>query len=117
MRNKVLILVQLAVSLMAPVAVAAVPNGPLYWARSGFNDDSQAIAHVTICGQDSAGHDDLFVRLYVANAGFKHGALMHPVTYSLKGQAVGEIQGKASDPALTLDPFAVCYKYAQAHST
>jgi hypothetical protein len=74
MQIKLLILAQLALLMVANVAVAAVPNAPLYWARSSFNDDGQAIEHITICGQDSAGHD-LFVRLYIANAGFKRGAL------------------------------------------
>ncbi len=43
------------------------------------------------------------------------GALMHPVTYALKGQAVGELQANATDPPQLLEPFAVRYKYAQAH--
>ena len=41
------------------------------------------------------------------------GALMHPVSYTLKGQAVGELQLNATETAQLLEPFAMRYKYAQ----
>lgn len=61
-------------ALLPTLAAAAVPNAPLYWAKASFNDDSQAVEHITIRGRTSAGQD-LFARFSMANAGFKHGEL------------------------------------------
>jgi hypothetical protein len=61
-------------ALLPTLAVAAVPNAPLYWARESFNDDGQAVEHVTISGRNAAGQG-LFARFSIANAGFKHGEL------------------------------------------
>lgn len=71
LRIQLLVLSTLFLSLSA---VAAVPNAPLYWARASFNDDGQAVEHITVRGRNSAGND-LFVRWSMANAGFKRGAL------------------------------------------
>ncbi len=60
--------------LLPGAAFAAVPDAPLYWSRTSFNDDSQAVEHVTVRGR-TAGGQDLFVRFSIANAGFKHGEL------------------------------------------
>ena len=67
-------LLSLMTALMPTLAIAAVPNAPLYWSRESFNDDGQAVEHITVRAKDAGGHD-LFMRFSMANAGFKRGAL------------------------------------------
>lgn len=54
--------------------------------------------------------DDLADLNYLARKAV--GALMHPITYTLKGQATAELQAGAADAPLTWDT-AIRYKYAQ----
>ena len=79
MKTRILPLFLLACALAPTVAHAGIPNTPLNWARAAFNDDSQAIEHVTIRGRNGAG-EELFARFSMANAGFKRGELT--VTFS-----------------------------------
>lgn len=64
----------LGTQLLAGPAQAAVASTAMQWSNSAFSDNGQAIEHVTIRGQSSAGQAT-FVRFTVANAGFKRGAL------------------------------------------
>jgi hypothetical protein len=65
----------LALGALVPALVfAAVPNTPLHWAKESFNDDGQAVEHVTIRGRNAT-DQGLFARFSIANAGFKHGEL------------------------------------------
>lgn len=74
MKTRLILWLLTLAALLPSLSFAAIPNAPLYWARESFNDDSQAVEHITICGRNAAGQE-LFVRFSMANAGFKHGEL------------------------------------------
>lgn len=74
MKMRLLTLLTCLAAFLPATSFAAVPNAALYWSRDSFNDDGQAIEHVTISGRNGAGQG-LFVRFSMANAGFKHGEL------------------------------------------
>ncbi len=84
MKTRILTLLLTLTALLPSLAFAAVPNTPLYWARSSFNDDGQAVEHITISGRNAAGQG-LFVRFSMANAGFKRGEL----TVTFRQEATG----------------------------
>lgn len=64
----------LGVAALPAPALAAVASTPMQWSNAAFSDNSQAVEHVTIRGQNGSGHAT-FIRYSVANAGFKRGAL------------------------------------------
>lgn len=74
LRTLALLLAWAVALLAAPAAQAAVASTPMQWSNSAFSDNGQAVEHVTIRGQNSAGHAS-FIRFSVANAGFKRGAM------------------------------------------
>lgn len=74
MNIRILSMLLTLTAVLPTAALCAVPNAPLYWARSSFNDDGQAVEHVTISGRNAAGQG-LFARFSMANAGFKRGEL------------------------------------------
>lgn len=63
-----------ATCLWATSAWAGVASTPMQWSKDEFNDDGQAVEHVTLRASNAAGQAT-FVRFSVANAGFKRGQL------------------------------------------
>ncbi len=107
MKIRLLTLLLTLTALLPTVALSAVPNTPLYWARGSFNDDGQAVEHVTILGRNGAGQD-LFVRFSMANAGFKHGELT--VTFRQEapgGTYWGEQKFARDDYTVATDRFSL----------
>ncbi len=70
-----------------------------------------ARAAVKLTGEKQVGREDDLADLNWA-ARKAVGALMHPITYTLKAAAVIEVQSKAEEPPVVLDA-SVRYKYAQ----
>ncbi len=107
MKTRILSLCLLVASLLPTAAFAGVPNAPLYWARSSFNDDSQAVELITIHGRNAAGQD-LFMRFSMANAGFKRGELA--VTFSQEapgGTYYGEQKFARDDYTVATDRLSI----------
>ena len=70
-----------------------------------------ARAAIKLTGEKQVGREDDLADLNWA-ARKAVGALMHPITYTIKAAAAIEVQAKAEEPAVVLDA-AVRYKYAQ----
>lgn len=70
-----------------------------------------ARAAIKLTGEKQVGREDDLADLNWA-ARKAVGALMHPITYTVKAAAVMEVQAKAEEPAVVLEA-AVRYKYAQ----